>query len=300
MSQSIPSILLALLAAAPPPPVAIVNGEPISRAEHDAALSQRPPAVTPLTTAQQRELQQEALSALIDERLVRQFLTKNCPPVSKEDVDRQVAALQRGLAAQGKPLDDYLKESHQTDAQLRNSIALIQQWNAYAAKKLTEDELRKYHADNHDFFDKTTVRVSHILIRLSPDAPTAEREAARQKLAALRQDIVANKLTFADAAIKNSQCPSAPKGGDLDFIERKWMVAEPFAKAAFGLKIGEMSDIVATDFGLHLITVTDRKTGTATTYEQVADEVRDCALEDLRQTTLLDLRRAAKVEIKLP
>jgi parvulin-like peptidyl-prolyl isomerase len=300
MSYGVPSVLLAFLAASPPTPVAIVNGEPIPRAELDAVLAQRPPVVTPLSAAQQRQLQQEALSALIDERLVRQFLTKTVPPPGKDDIDRQVAALQRGLATQGKPLDDYLKDTHQTDAQLRAGIALMQQWNTYAAKKITEADLRKYYSENHDFFDKTTVRVSHIVLRLAPDAPPAERDAARQRLAALRADIVAKKVTFADAAMKNSQCPSAPRGGDLDFIARKWMVEEPFAKAAFALKVGDLSDIVTTDFGLHLIQVTDRKPGTTTTFEQVADEVRECALEDLRQTTLLELRRAAKVEIKLP
>src|SRR5947209_16737074 len=97
------ALLIASIALSAPPPVAVVNGEPIPRTELDAALAQRPPVVTPLTTSQQRELKQEALIVLIDERLVRQFLVKNAPPVNKEDVDRQIAALQRGLAAQGKP-----------------------------------------------------------------------------------------------------------------------------------------------------------------------------------------------------
>ncbi len=286
--------------AGPPGPVAVVNGEPISRAELDAILSQRPPVVTPLTAAQERSLKQEALSTLIDDLLLRQFLRKNAPPISKADVDKQVAALQRALAAQGKPLDDYLKETHQTDAQLRASIATMQQWNAYAARKVTEADLRKYYAENKDFFDKTTVRVSHIVLRVSPDAPPAEREEARKKLAALRQEIVAKKITFADAAQKYSQCPSAPKGGDLDFISRKWMVEEPFAKAAFALKVGDLSDVVVTDFGVHLILVTDRKAGNPSTFELAADDVRDCVLEDLRQTTLADLRRAAKVDVRLP
>jgi parvulin-like peptidyl-prolyl isomerase len=285
---------------AAPPPVAIVNGEPIPRAELDAVLSQRPPVVTPLSAAQQRELQQEALAALVDDLLIRQFLKKNAPPATKADLDRQVAALQRGLAAQGKPLDDYLKESRQTEAQLRSTMAMIQQWNAYAAKKVTEAELRKYFADNKDFFDKTTVRASHIVIRVSPDAPATERAEAKRKLQALRDDIVAKKLTFAEAAMKHSQCPSAPKGGDLDFFARKWMVEEPFAKAAFALKVGEMSEVVTTDFGVHLILATDRKAGPPVSFEQVAEQVRESMLEDLRQTTLLELRRSAKVEIKLP
>src|SRR5436853_325001 len=109
-----PLCLCGSFAFSAPPPVAIVNGEEIPRSELDAALAQRPPVVTPLTSAQDRELKEEVLQALIDERLIRQFLTKTMPPVAKEDIDRQVASLQRGLAAQNKPLDDYLKESRQT------------------------------------------------------------------------------------------------------------------------------------------------------------------------------------------
>jgi peptidyl-prolyl cis-trans isomerase C len=215
-------------------------------------------------------------------------------------VDRQVAALQRGLASQGKPLDEYLKENRQTEVQLRANVATMKQWSAYAAKKVTAADVQKYFNDNREFFDKTTVRASHVVIRVSPDAPPAEREEAKKKLLAVRQEIVAKKLTFAEAAMKHSQCPSGPKGGDLDFIARKWMVEEPFAKAAFALKVGELSDLVTTDFGVHLITVTDRKAGTPVAFEAVAEEARECVLEELRQRTLMELRQAAKVEIKLP
>ena len=71
MSHAVLWVLSFSLAA--PPVVATVNGEPIPRAELDAALAQRPPVVTPLSAAQERELRQEALTALIDERLIRHW-----------------------------------------------------------------------------------------------------------------------------------------------------------------------------------------------------------------------------------
>ncbi len=281
-------------------PVATVNGEPITRAELDAALAERPPVVTPLTSAQKRQLQEEALAVLIDELLIKQFLRQNGPPVDPAEVNKQVGALRRGLAAQNKPLDEYLKETHQTEAQLRTNLGMMMQWNAYAAKKVSEADLKRYYTDYKDFFDKVTVRASHIVLRVPADAPPAEREEARKKLVALRQEIEAKKITFADAAAKHSQCPSAPKGGDLGFFARKWMVEEPFAKSAFALKVGEMSDVVTTDYGVHLILVTERKAGVASEFELVKEDVRDCLLEELRQTTLAELRRTAKVEMKLP
>ena len=126
------------------------------------------------------------------------------------------------------------------------------------------------------------------------------RDLAKQKLTTLREEIAAKKISFADAAAKYSQCPDAPKGGDLGFFARKWMVEEPFAKAAFALKVGEMSQVVTTDYGCHLILVTDRNAGVTADYEQVKEDVRDCLLEEIRQNTLLELRRIAKVEVKLP
>jgi peptidyl-prolyl cis-trans isomerase C len=282
------------------PPVAIVNGEAIPRSELDEVLKQRPPVVTPLTAAQQRAMYQEIVSALIDELLVKQFLRQNAPPVDPAEIAKQIAALERGLSSQGKSLTEYLKETRQTEAQLRGSLVAMMQWNAYAAKRIAEADLKKYYAENKDFFDKATVRASHIVLRASPDASAAERQEARQKLMAWRQEISNQKVSFADAAAKYSECPSGPKGGDLGYFARKWMVEEPFAKAAFALKVGEMSQVVTTDYGYHLILATDRKAGITSAFEQVTDDVRDCLLEEIRQTTLLELRRTAKIDIKLP
>jgi peptidyl-prolyl cis-trans isomerase C len=237
---------------------------------------------------------------LVDEALVRQFLRQNAPPVDAGEIGKQIAALERGLTSQGKSLSEYLKETHQTDAQLRANLAGVIQWNAYAAKRVSEADLKKYYTENKDFFDKVTVRASHIVLHVGPDTTPAERQEAMKRLTDLREDIAAKKTNFADAAMKYSQCPSAPKGGDLGYFARKWMVEEPFARVAFSLKVGELSQVVTTDYGYHLIVVTDRKTGAPSDFEQVKDDVRDCLLEEIRQNTLLELRRTAKVEVKLP
>ena len=66
------------------------------------------------------------------------------------------------------------------------------------------------------------------------------------------------------------------------------------------MKVGELSDVVVTDYGYHLIQVTDRRPGEATTFEEVQDEVRDCYTEEMKLAILADLRRTAKIEIKMP
>lgn len=277
-------------------PIAIVNGEPIPRSEFEAAKNMRPQAVVPLTISQQKQIDQEIIAALVDEALMRQFLSKNAPPIDQAQMNKELESLLAGLKSQGKTLADYCKESMQSEKQLRANLALMQQWIAYSANKVTDENLKKFYADNKDFFDKNTVRASHIVIRVSPTAPSAEKSAVTAKLRDIRQEIAAGKITFADAATKHSQCPSAPKGGDLGFIARKFMVDEPIARAAFSLKVNEISDVVASEYGLHILIATERKAGEGSEFDKIKADVKDFYVEELRQDTLNDLRKRAKIE----
>ncbi len=102
-------------------------------------------------------------------------------------------------------------------------------------------------------------RASHILINADKGAPAAERDAARAKAQALLVEVQKTPAQFAELARKNSQdTGSATKGGDLDFFGRGAMV-KAFEDAAFALKKGETSGVVETEFGFHIIRLTDIK-----------------------------------------
>jgi len=281
-------------------PVAVVNGEAIPRSELDAVMKLRPKAVTPLTAAQERTIADQIVNIMVEDALLRQFLARSVPAANAADVDKQYAALIEGLKAQKRTIADYCQETMQTEKQVRGNLETMLRWNAYMAQHVNDGELNKYYAENKDFFDRVTVKCKHIVFRMPLEAPSAERAEATKKLRELREQIVAGKLTFAEAAQKYSHCPSAPKGGELGYIYRKWMVEEPFAKAAFALKVNEMSDIVTTDFGLHLILVTDRKPPEPSEFSKVKEDVRECCAEEMRQKLLIDLRKSAKIEINLP
>jgi peptidyl-prolyl cis-trans isomerase C len=282
-----------------PKPVAVVNGEPIPRSELEAVMKIRPQAVVALTAGQQREFEEQIVQLLVDEAIFRQFLNKNAPAIPPAEVEKQLNNLVASLKSKNKTLADYCKESHQTERQIRSGIEMTLRWNAYAAQKATDAELRKYYDENKDFFDKVTVKCSHIVFRVPIEAPAAERAEAEKRLKEIQQQIASGQLTFADAAKKYSQCPSGPKGGNLGYIHRKWMVEEPFAKAAFALQPNQMSNVVATDYGLHLILVTDRKPPEKSDFAKVKDQVRECYLEEMRLDLLDNLRKSAKVEINL-
>ena len=116
-------------------------------------------------------------------------------------------------------------------------------------------------------------RASHILIAVPMTAPAAEREKARAKAEELLTALKKSPDSFAEIARKNSQDPgSAPNGGDLDFFARGAMV-KPFEDAAFAMKKGDISDVVASDFGYHIIKLTDIRAPKQRSFEELKPEL---------------------------
>ncbi|MCI0456320.1 MAG: peptidylprolyl isomerase [Gemmataceae bacterium] len=281
-------------------PAAVVNGESIPMAEVLAVLNQQPPPSQPLNEAQKREVATSAVQMLIEDLLMRQFLRKNAQPAPPAEVGKELAELQEDLKKSKLSMQDFLKESGQTLEQLRADIAARVQWKGYISPRTTDQVAKTYYDQNKLFFDKVLVRASHILIRVAANATPADRQAAQQKLQALRQEIVANKIDFAEAAKKYSDCPSKQNGGDIGPFPYKFAVAEPFARAAFAMKVGDVSDIVATEFGLHLIKVTNRENGQPSEFEKVKEQVKTIHAQEVYQAIILEQRRTAQVQIYYP
>jgi peptidyl-prolyl cis-trans isomerase C len=282
-----------------PKPAAVVDGSTITMAEVESVLKQAGPTATALTEAQRKQLRVEAVGMLIDDLLMEKFLRKNGPRIDPAEVNKKVVELEVSLKQQGKTLADFSKESGQNEAQLRTNIVNMLQWAGYVREHLTEADVKRYYEENRDFFDRVSVRASHVVLRSSSSASPGERAQIRARLQALRQEIVSGKIDFAEAAKKYSQCTSAPSGGDIGYFPRKLAVEEAFAKAAFALKVGEVSEVVETDYGLHLIKVTDRKPGQPSDYHKIKDEVRELCVEEMRLAVLAQQRKAAHIEINL-
>lgn len=139
---------------------------------------------------------------------------------------------------------------------------------------INEDDLAKYYSENAARYTTPEERrASHILIAADQALPADERAQAKAKAEALLAEVTKNPEAFAALATKNSQDPgSAVNGGDLDFFGRGAMV-KPFEDAAYGLKVGETSGVVESDFGYHIIRVTDARGGDKRSYEAVRSEI---------------------------
>lgn len=139
---------------------------------------------------------------------------------------------------------------------------------------VNEQDLKGYYEQNAARLGgQEERRASHILIAAPKGAPAAEREKAKAKAEELLATVKKAPESFADVARKNSQDPgSAANGGDLDFFARGAMT-KAFEDAAFSLKKGEISGVVETEFGYHIIKLTDIKSPKQRSYEEMKPEL---------------------------
>jgi peptidyl-prolyl cis-trans isomerase D len=150
-----------------------------------------------------------------------------------------------------------------------------------AAVPVGDADIKKYYDDNIAHYrTDSEVRASHILIAVPKDASAADREKAKQKAEALLAQVRAHPDQFAQIAAQNSQDPgSASKGGDLGYFGPGMIAGgKAFDDAVFKLKKDEISDLVQTDFGYHIVKVTDVKPSVTRPF----DEVKDSIAKDLK------------------
>jgi peptidyl-prolyl cis-trans isomerase C len=137
---------------------------------------------------------------------------------------------------------------------------------------VSDNQVRTFYDEHPDLFRQPEqVKASHILIQVPADADEAKKAAALASIQSLKQRIDKGE-NFANLAMENSDCPSKTKGGDLGFFSREQMV-QPFSEAAFALQPGQVSDVVTTRFGYHLIRVTERKDAQAMAFNDVKEEI---------------------------
>jgi peptidyl-prolyl cis-trans isomerase D len=160
-----------------------------------------------------------------------------------------------------------------------------------AAIKPSDADLKKYYDDNiARFKTQAEVRASHILIVAPKDASAADQAKAKQQADAILAQVKAHPDQFAAIAQKESQDPgSAAKGGDLGYFSRGMIAGgQAFDDAAFGLKKGEISGVVHTDFGYHIIEATDVKPSVTQPFDQVKDALTKDYLAQQAAKSLAD------------
>lgn len=246
------------------------------------------------------KLEEKALDQAIGAKLLLDRAQELDIPLMAADIDAEVSKV---VTQVGGP-ENYKKALDAqgiTEVQFRKELEkgakvnkLVEQACAGVADP-TEDEVAKfYEAHKAEFVVPHQVLCQHILVKGSDDA-------ALDKIKAIRERIVSGGADFAEEAKKNSDCPSGQECGSLGWFGRGMMVPE-FDKVAFEMKKGEVSGVVSTQFGYHIIYKADEKGGGQQTLVDVHDQVKDLLRHEARGRAMdafvAELRANAKIEYR--
>jgi peptidyl-prolyl cis-trans isomerase C len=293
---------------------ATVNGQPITELAVQRGLKRVPPA-------QQTEARGEIIDYLVDNVLLEQHLQQLRIEVSAKDVDGRLEEIRSEIKRGGQTLENVMQELMLTEQELRSQLAAELRWEKFVDAQANDKVLHELFDKNAEMFDGTMARARHILLTAPAGDPRAAEQAKLQllhlkqqieetaakevaKLPATTDNATREKIrnralddAFAELAGKHSACPSKEKGGDLGWFGRVGNMVEPFAKSAFALKPYQMSDVIATKFGYHLILVTDRRPGKETKFDEAKEIAKDVLRDRLREDLLAQLRAKAQIVI---
>ncbi len=294
-------------------PAATVDGEPLSKAElervTDALLQSNGRALKDLSPADQRRAFQSVVGDMIVDRLLaRASAGEKIPDMG---IETQYNVL-RNQYPTPEAFDAELKKSGQTPEQVRSNIRLQlaqRQWIEHQIAdqiKVTPEEVEKFYKEGppSKFDSPELVRASQILVSVQSTAPPEEALAAEKKINALA-DRIKKGEPFEAVAKEASDDPTAKtNGGDMNYFTRDRIMPE-IADAAFKLKTGEVSAPVRTQFGYHLIKVTDHKPAHTAAFDddtksQITAYLQEEKRKDALAALIKSLRDNAKVEIFLP
>jgi peptidyl-prolyl cis-trans isomerase C len=293
-----------------PEVVATVNGKDITRAQlqdiFDASIQSTGMKIADLSKTEQLGGYTQLLNDLIDRQLLLGAASKE--EVSNQDVEEEIKKFKSQFPDEAI-FDAQMKQAGMTPEKLQNDVReelKIRRWmeSQIKAPEVSEADAKSFYETNlKEFEQPETVKASHILFMVDGDAPA---DVVKQKEEAAKKAAARAKAgeDFTTLAKELSEEPGAKEsGGDLGFFSKDRMVPE-FANAAFAQKPNDISEPVKTQFGWHVIKVTDKKAAGTLPFGEVDDQITSY-LKNMRQREAIqkvmkDLKDSAKVQTFLP
>ena len=278
--------------------IAVVNGENILRLELDKIMEKIRNRVgkSRLYTVEKR-----ILGDLVTQLLLKQFIKKEGIQVAQSRIEEEIKKFRENLTknpeAKGKSLEVLLEEQGGGIGELRVALGISFSIDDYLDKSVTEDELKEYFNENIGVFSGETVTASHILLDTKNITDEDKLKEAKEKILKIKEELD-NGADFAKLAEEKSDCPSAKKGGQLGTFGRNEMVKE-FTDAVFATDVNGISEPVKTQFGYHIIKVTDKQGGKDVKFEDVKEGAKTALYNEKTIKLIEDLNKNADTKILL-
>jgi peptidyl-prolyl cis-trans isomerase C len=289
-----------------PPVIARVNGQDVKKEEFDRIIGTMEARAGQKIPADRRdEILRGAIDQLVVYTLLSQESQKRGIKVEDAEIDGKMGELKKQFPTQDA-FDKALKDRGMTmetlrkDARVDLSVTKLIDAETAALPGPSDLEAKDFYAKNPDKFKQDeSVRASHILVRVDEKADAAAKKKARAEIDTVLKQVKAGG-DFAKLAQEHSQDGSAAQGGDLSYFAKGQMVPA-FDKVAFELKPGQVSDVVTTQFGYHIIKVVDHKPGRTIPFEESSQQIKQFLTEEKkgqhRDAFIEGLKKKSKIEV---
>jgi parvulin-like peptidyl-prolyl isomerase len=250
-----------------------------------------------------RDVKIDVINQLATRVLFKQFVEGQDIEVSGEEIQERLEMVEYMLKSDPRHSDKSLKEYLETQGsnigKLEDSIRLTLALGKYLDNRVDEEEKISYFESNIGVFNGEKLKLSQILIDTTKLKTAAELETAKQKIEEIKEKID-NGANFAETAREYSTCSSAKDGGEIEiWYTKNGTLVEELDKVAFSMEVGEISEPVKTQFGYHIIKITDKEEGKDVKYEEVEDMVDLIYLQIKTDELLKRLLKKAEIEITL-
>lgn len=267
---------------------AVVNGTIISRAEYDAEILLIQRNILgmgkPLTCARIAAVQKEVIEGLIRREILYQESRKAGTKIDGKSIDKEIAGIKKSFLSEAEYKNE-LSRRNLTEERFRGQLErnlMIQKYveHQFAQKDKVKDADTIAYYESHLSLLKQPlmVRVSHILIQTDPRWQDSRKQEARKKAQQILKDLKRGN-DFKTIAREQSDGPTRTSDGDLGYI-RMGQLEKQFESVIFNLKTGEISEVIETDYGFHIFTVTDRKPESIVAYDAVKEQIKQHLLQE--------------------
>jgi peptidyl-prolyl cis-trans isomerase C len=289
-----------------PDVLARVNGESVKKADLDRLIKNMElSANQPIPAERRDEILRRALDQLVTYTVLSQECRARKVTVTDAEIDGNLKQMQsqfpteeefkKALTARGMTL-----EKLRSDARIDMSINRMMEAELASTPVPTDPQVREFYDKNPDKFKQDeAIRASHILIPADEKADEATKKKARAEIDDILKQLKGG-ADFGELAKKYSKDGSAAQGGDLNFFPKGQMVPA-FDQAAWALKPGEISGVVTTPFGYHIIKLTEQRPASTVPFEQVSPRIKEYLTEQQKQgraeAFIELLKQKAKIEV---
>ncbi len=276
--------------------IALVNGEAIIRLELDMILDK---VKQKMGTKRLHLVEERVIDDLVTQLVLKQFIRKENIQIDSNRIEDEIKAFRENIRDNpdiaDKSLETVLEEQGGSIEELRVAMDISLSIDEYLKRTTSDEEIKEYFTENIGNFNGETVTASHILIDTINIKDEEGLNQAKEKIEKLKKELD-DGADFAKIAEKNSDCPSAKNGGGLGVIARGQMVDE-FEEAAFNTEVNGISEPVKTQFGYHIIKITDKQEGKDVTFEETKDNARLALFNEKTIALIQELKDNADVNV---